>query len=428
MRSSVWWWAAALVGGVAGTAAPQALTSSVTDRTSANVSVAARGAMVVAAWSASEGSTTDVFAATSTNGGVTFAPTVRVNATAGDARVGGEQPPRVALVPGKGGVTEVVVVWTAKGETGTRLRSARSIDGGKSFGASRTVGGSDAAGNRGWESLAVTGDGRVLALWLDHRNTASPAPAAMHQHDAAAADAKGSTRTANGAAPKPDPVEKAQLSQLFMGVVDGKDPAKAVAAGVCYCCKTSLIASGADVFATWRHVFPGNQRDIAFAASHDGGRTFDPVVRVSDDHWQFDGCPENGPAIARATDGTIHVAWVTPLDGKEGAPLALYHATTRDGRTFTPRMRVPSAPGASHVQLTAAPNGNVLLAWDEPAEGGRRVRLARATAKADGRTTFTRLSDVGADDGVYPSIAATDQGAVVAWVRRGAGIGFARVP
>ena len=229
-------------------------------------------------------------------------------------------------------------------------------------------------------------------------------------------------------APKPDPVKKAQLSQLYIGVVGDKGAAKAVGAGVSYCCKTSLAANGSDVFATWRHVFPGNQRDIAFAASHDGGRTFDPIVRVSEDKWQFDGCPENGPAVARAGDGTIHVAWVTPLDGKDGAPLALYHATSRDGRTFTARTRVPSAPGASHVQLAATENGGMLLAWDEPADGGRRIRLARVEARNGSRASFTRLADVDATDGVYPSLAATTQGGVVAWVRRGTGIGIARVP
>ena len=138
MRSSaVWQVGLAVV--VATSAGAQALTFSVADRTSANVSVAARGTFVVAVWSASEASATDVFAATSTNGGVSFAPTVRVNATPGDARVGGEQPPRVVLVPGAGATPAIVVVWTTKGEKGTRLLSAKSTDGGRTFGRSQLV-------------------------------------------------------------------------------------------------------------------------------------------------------------------------------------------------------------------------------------------------------------------------------------------------
>ena len=43
----------------------------------------------------------------------TFAQPVRVNSTPGDARVNGEQPPRVALASRKGD-PEIVVIWTAK--------------------------------------------------------------------------------------------------------------------------------------------------------------------------------------------------------------------------------------------------------------------------------------------------------------------------
>src|SRR6185503_17449152 len=98
------------------------------------------------------------------------------------------QPPRVALVGG-GSTPSIVVVWTAKAASGTALLSARSSDGGRSFGASEPVPGSDAAGNRGWESIAVdSATGRVYAVWLDHRDAASQAGGAhaAHQHGAAA--------------------------------------------------------------------------------------------------------------------------------------------------------------------------------------------------------------------------------------------------
>jgi hypothetical protein len=44
--------------------------------------------------------------------------------------------------------------------------------------------GSDAPGNRGWASIAVDRDGRVLAAWLDHRETVAAASAGVHQHGA----------------------------------------------------------------------------------------------------------------------------------------------------------------------------------------------------------------------------------------------------
>src|SRR4029453_12194915 len=87
----------------------------VKDRANANASIAARGQFVAIVWSASAKDATDVYVATSRDGGRPYGPPARVNHTSGEASANGEQPPRVALVPRAGGDPAVVVVWTAKG-------------------------------------------------------------------------------------------------------------------------------------------------------------------------------------------------------------------------------------------------------------------------------------------------------------------------
>src|SRR5215475_2745973 len=73
-------------------------TLAVADRTNSNVSLAANGTVVAAVWAASQPSgSTDIYSAVSRDSGMTFGQPVRVNARPGDARVNGEQPPRVAL-------------------------------------------------------------------------------------------------------------------------------------------------------------------------------------------------------------------------------------------------------------------------------------------------------------------------------------------
>ena len=69
----------------------------------------------------------------------------------------------------------IVVVWTTKGAKGTKLLHARSDDGGRSFGRSLVVAGTDEAGNRGWQAVSVEASGRVDVVWLDHRELASDA-------------------------------------------------------------------------------------------------------------------------------------------------------------------------------------------------------------------------------------------------------------
>ena len=165
-------------------------------RLNAYPSAASHGPLVVVAWAATttEGST-DVYAAISRDGGLSFGAPVRVNDVPGDARISGEQPPRVSLVTRPGRDESIVIVWTAKGPQGSRLLHARSDDGGSTYGRATPVPGSQAPGNRGWESTAVDGSGRVVAAWLDHRElaTGSASGAAMSHHDGQAHTGGGDT-------------------------------------------------------------------------------------------------------------------------------------------------------------------------------------------------------------------------------------------
>lgn len=181
------------------------VTIGVSGRMNANASIASSGAFVGVAWTArTEAGVTDVYSSTSRDGGRTFSAPVRVNRVPGEASVSGEQPPRIVLTTARTPIPAIVVLWTAKSPNGTRLVSARSLDGGKSFGAAAALPGSTAGGNRGWESAAVTAKGEVVAVWLDHREApARPgAAAAAHQHG----------DTAQAVVPATDGVVRAQLS------------------------------------------------------------------------------------------------------------------------------------------------------------------------------------------------------------------------
>jgi len=226
------------------------VTLAISGRTNATPSVAAVNQFVAVAWGATlSGHGTDVYVAVSRDGGRTFRSPVRVNDVEGSASLGLEQPPRVSVVAQATREPLVVVVWSAKTKDGTRLLVARSKDGGLSFTPNVPVTGSEAAGNRGWASTTVDRRGHVVAVWLDHREMASG-----HMHSTG-------TSTSDGAA-------HAQASKLYFA--DANDPASALAllGGVCYCCKTA-VAAGPDgsIYAAWRHVYPGDVRDIAFISS-----------------------------------------------------------------------------------------------------------------------------------------------------------------
>jgi hypothetical protein len=362
-------------------------TLGVPGRANASASVAATGATVAVVWAASApDGATDVYAATSVDAARTFAAPVRVNDVAGDARISGEQPPRVALVARRGQPPSIVVVWTTKGASGTKLLQSRSNDGGRTFAHAVVVPGGDAAGNRGWEAIAVDRDG-VDALWLDHRE--------MTSHEGHMSP---------------------QQSKLYFAPLDGSAAARPLTAGVCYCCKTAL-ATGPDgsLYAAWRHVYPGNLRDIAFTMSRDQGRQFTAPVRVSEDHWMLEGCPDDGPAIAVDRAGRVHVVWPTLVRGSDGEQgIALFRAMTADGIRFTSRQQIPTAGTPHHPQIAVRDDGTLALAWDESKSGTRQTVVVSATVDKAGTAAFGARTTLDGSPAIYPAIAATPDAVVVA--------------
>ena len=343
-----------------------------------------------------------------------------MNRAAGEARLGGELPPRVALMPVRGGEPEITVLWTARTGT-TQIKMARSRDGGRTFTEATALQAADAPGDRGWPALAFDTEGAAHVMWLDHRGLArAKSDGATHDHT--------SSTAYNG-------VAMAQRSGLYYARA-GSSPAgeRELTPGVCYCCKTALaVAADGAVYAAWRHVYPGNIRDIAMSVSRDAGATFTAPVRVSGDQWQLNGCPDDGPAIAADASGTVHIVWPTVINGAtpEGA---LFYSTTRDGRTFTARARIPTlgSPKPAHPQVVVDERGRVIGAWDEVINGTRVAAALEVSRDNSQRVTFgAPLRLAGDQSAMYPVLASTANGWLAVWTAGKPGestIGVRRLP
>jgi hypothetical protein len=171
-------------------------------------------------------------------------------------------------------------------------------------------------------------------------------------------------------------------------------------------------------------VYQGNVRDIAFTKSTDDGRTFAPPIRVSDDNWVLDGCPENGPAIAVDSTKRIHIVWPTLVPGAtpNGPPtLGLFYATSADGRRFTPRQQISTEGVPRHPQIALDSSGQIIVVWDEQASGTRTIALAHGTIDATGTARFSRGTVRDDAPGNYPFVATTDSGTLVGWTSGASG-------
>jgi Cu/Ag efflux protein CusF len=374
------------------------------DATAANSTpvLASSGRWVVAAWTAAQRDETNVYAAVSEDGGTQFQPPVRVNDVTGEAHVYGEDPPRVAMgpAPSPNAPPEIVVTWPSDRAKHLGLRSAHSVDGGRTFLPSISIGDVAIAGERGFQSVALGQDHVVRAAWLDQRRD----PGTPH-HANAGEDW--------------DPMHLMYASASGGNLWNAETR---LATNVCGCCKTAIL-TGADgaVYVAFRNIYPGNLRDIAFAASRDGGRTFAPPVRISEDHWSLNGCPDDGPTMQIDSTGTIHIIWPTLVQRPEPA-IGLFHVSTRDGVTFTAREAIPTAgtPKPAHPQLIADGSGTLTLVWDEAEGATHRAWLRRLTPLSSGDVQAGELHVLSGDlPAVYPVVAATAGGVVAAWTEVG---------
>lgn len=384
-------------------------------RANAFPSMAADRSLLVLAWGAtSPEGLADVYLAVSRDAGRSFGDPVRVNDRPGTARVGGELPPRVALVASDDEPV-IVVTWGAKSGT-TDIRVSTSTDGGRSFGASLALNTSGVSGDRGWHATTVDRSGTVHAMWLDHRALAARPRTDHARHG--------------------DGTDMARFSNLYYSAIRPPlAPAAAVAQGsgsaeraltesVCYCCKTAL-ATGPDgaIYAAWRHVYPGNIRDIAFTVSRDAGKTFSSPTRVSLDNWQLAGCPDDGPAMAVGSDGTVHLVWPTvvreDIDGTQRTRGAVFYASTRDGRQFSSRIEVPTLGSLkpSHPQIASDEAGGFVVGWDEVRDAVRRAYVRTLRFNSARHPQFGDAIALDEQGSAYPVVASTTRGVFVAWTQ-----------
>lgn len=289
------------------------------------------------------------------------APTV-VNSVAERIAADGENRPKI--IHAQDGA--VLVSWTrplTKPYSG-EIRLARSEDGGAGFGPPITVHRDRSEVTHRFDALATSGDGRVLAAWIDKRDL----EAALTEN-----------RPYRGAAVYAAVSEDGGRSFL---------PEAKVADHSCECCRIAL-ARDADgsVLALWRHVFEPNERDHALARLSPAGAA-GPVARATFDRWQVDACPHHGPALAVDERGVRHAVWFSQREGRG----AVFYGRLADGAVEGQR-ELPDER-AEHADLAVA-GSHVALLWKS--FDGERTRL-RAWISPD-RGDAWRLLEVAATEG-----------------------------
>jgi hypothetical protein len=265
---------------------------------------------------------------TSVDGGDTFEAPVQVNETGTNVGSHGENSPALVFGPGE----KIFVMWEEQAEEVTKLMFSSSMDFGASFEKPVHVSDQTTATYAGYPTMAVAPNKAICAAWLDFRDSADH-PDSASIYFACSSD-EGATFSKN----------------------------VKVADSVCPCCRPSLIyGPRGEVMIFWRKIYPGNVRDIAVSLSRDGGLTFASPVRVAEDGWKLDGCPDSGPAVIREGQ-RVYVAWMTEATRQRAG--IRFSWSDDDGKTFAPVvMASQKTLDANHPAFAPLSDGHVLLTF-----------------------------------------------------------------
>jgi hypothetical protein len=346
----------------------------------------------------------DLWFLTSNDSGDSFESRVRVNEAGGEVIAHGENAPQLVLRSR----SELYVLWQARrGEEGSVLRFARSINWGETFSKPidiDTPAGADAG--QGFYTMQASPKGAIFVAWLDGRDRGKGRPGTSAVYIAKSSD---------------------------RGLTFSK-PVR-VALDACPCCRPSIAAADENtIHVGWRSVLEGDVRDTVIASSADGGATWGKAARIADDGWRINGCPHSGPSLAmlgarlfvawhtvRNEKSEVYLAWSDDAGRKFSSPLPIAEGlldpnhpaiVTADGRLgivlqarpaasdqgwgkvnvwyrewrggqLTPPVEAGHASGsASYPVLTYEQPDHVFLAWTESGDEGQQVVLARGRRSA----------------------------------------------
>jgi hypothetical protein len=264
--------------------------------------------------------------------GKTLSVPINVNAQAEAIYATADNRPKIAIGPHD----ELYVSWSemlAKKFTGF-VRFSRSLDGGKHFSTPINVHHDRAETTHGFDALAVDGHGRVMVAWIDKR-----------------------ARIATLAEGKPY-----AGSGIYYSWSNDKGASfvmeRKLVDHSCECCRIVLArAPNGEVATFFRSIFGDNIRDHAYGVlPADGAEVH--VERATFNQWHIAGCPEQGPGLAIAADGTRHAVWYESKDRP-----TIWYGQLDPGHP--PRHALVVATlGASHADVTAYGKA-VWITWNQ---------------------------------------------------------------
>ncbi len=281
--------------------------------------------------------------------GDTFSPPMLVNLVPEKIYADKENRPKLAF----GHDGELFVSWTRKRKAkySGEIRFSRSLDGGRSFDATRSLIDEGALSSHRFDSMAIDDEGRLYVAWIDKR-------------DKAAAQSKGEDYAGGSVYYSVSEAGGATFSQN-----------KKIIDNSCECCR--LKAQSDDqgrIHVLWRNIYPGSIRDNAMAVL-DNGDMIKSATRVTNENWKMVAFTHNGTDIALDAQSRLHAVW---FNGGGKRPGLAYGRFDSANNVLEHDISIDGSPAASHPRVYSK-GDKVYLVWKRLVGDETEIRLIESS-------------------------------------------------
>jgi len=283
----------------------------------------------------------------------------------------------------------------------------RSTDQGQNWSPPVRLHRDDTKTEHGFVSLAPAGDDRVLAVWLDGRNTAAQSPEAGSDH----------TGHGGGMSLRSAMVDRAGHFSEEWEI----DPL------TCDCCNTDTLRVGGQFMTLYRNRTESEVRDHSFSLLQPGNGWSEPRT-VYTDNWKTAACPVNGPALT--INGNHLLAVWTTMENEELS----VRAAMGNAHGFGEMMEIEASGGVQgRVDAVAFGPQGFLVSWlgrsdQDPGLHAIRIVTIDPETGLGAKQSIAELT--GGRSSGFPRMASSGDTALITWTEpsaEGSSIRLARI-
>ncbi len=247
----------------------------------------------------------------------------------------------------------LITYWLQKSSPKTfdyDIHMTVSRDGGNTWGQSFVPHKDGVRAEHGFVSMTSTGQGEVMAAWLDGRNTKSGSHEVNQDHG----HGHGGPMT---------------LRSALIGQNGEVRQSRELDNRVCDCCQTSIAGIEDGFIVVYRDRSDDEVRDI-YGTRWIKGEWSDPEP-VHQDNWQIGGCPVNGPVVT-SMDTSVAVAWFAMVQNSPEVKLSF---SDDNGQTFSDPFILSSQSPIGRVDVELINTDLAAVTWIDQKEDGAIIVL-----------------------------------------------------